>query len=191
MAAEPHPYKTLTSQSGRSPGSGRNRGSEVDTQLRGNEAAAIASSGRAVAGAVADLAPEMDERRQRRRRRGTAAFAGRCRSRPEPGPPRRRGGTTAAGARSDEAVASAAATSCLLSLTAAALSKRPSPRLHDRARRSNSHCFRRRAAPAQIQARAAWARHECFGLVPARTALPQSHALTRRAAGGRTTASPG
>jgi hypothetical protein len=53
-----------------------------------------------------------------------------------PGPPRRRGGATAAGARSGEAVASAAATSCLFSLNTAALSKRPSPRLRDRARRS-------------------------------------------------------
>jgi hypothetical protein len=42
--------------------------------------------------------------------------------------------------------------SCLLALKAAALSKRPSPRLHDRARRSNSQRFRRRAAaPAQTQ----------------------------------------
>jgi hypothetical protein len=42
--------------------------------------------------------------------------------------------------------------SCLLSLKAAALRKRPSPRLHDRARRSNSQRFRRcAAAPAQTQ----------------------------------------
>ena len=104
-------------------------------------------------------ATETDEHQQRRRRRRTAAFARGCRSRPGPGPLRRRGGATAAGARSGEAVASAAATSCLLSLNVAALSKRPSPRLHDRARRSNSQRFRRRAAaPAQTGKRAAGCR---------------------------------
>jgi hypothetical protein len=47
-------------------------------------------------------------------------------------------------------------TSCLLSLKAGALSKRPSPRPHDRARRSNSQRFRRcAAAPAQKQPPAA------------------------------------
>ena len=72
-------------------------------------------------------------------------------------------GRTAAGARSGEAVASAAATSCLLSLNAAALSKRPSPRLDDRARRSNRQCFRRcAAAPAQVQASEAGARRDCI-----------------------------
>ena len=96
---------------------------------------------------------------------------------PGAGPPRRREGTTAASARSDEAVASAAATSCLLSLTAAALSKRPSPRLHDRARRSNSQCFRRRAAaPAQEQSRLSShrrGRSSCRGAVIRRPERPR------------------
>lgn len=42
-----------------------------------------------------------------------------------------------------------------------------------------------------IQACAASARHDCSALPPARAALSQCHALSRRVAGGRTTAWPG
>jgi hypothetical protein len=63
---------------------------------------------------------------------------------------------TAAGAPSGEAVASAEATSCLLSLNAAALRKRPWLRLHDRVPRSNGQRTRRRAAaPAHLESLAA------------------------------------
>ena len=136
--------------------------------LAGGVVCKVAANDPVEAEVSADLgvAVARDEHQQRRRRRRTAAFAGGCRSRPGPGPPRRRGGATAAGARSGEAVASAAGTSCLLSLNVAALSKRPSQRLHDRTRRSNSQRFRRRAAaPAQIQAWAAWAPRDCFSSV--------------------------
>jgi hypothetical protein len=66
--------------------------------------------------------------------------------------------------------------SCLLSLKAAALRKRPSPRLHDRARRSDSQRFRRRAAaPAQTQRRTPRRRHCRSSTNAATTLMPQHH----------------